>query len=125
MSCAGTISRDDSLALKPERIPARVANIIAGVQIDAIQLVTGNKPRDLVENRQRIERAEPGFKILAVSQTAMRSASPDCAPRDWPRSADIPRLAEWHQRLDFDAHGVREANENFKIGFHAGRPPLS
>ena len=61
-----------------------------------------------------------GSRSFAASQTACRSASPACAPRDCPRSAGYAALAERHQRLYVCAHRARQANQNLEVRLHAG-----
>ncbi len=54
-----------------------------------------------------------------MSQTAWRSASPDCAPRVWPMSARTP-FAEGNELADVGAHLVGDADDHLEVGAHTG-----
>ena len=54
-----------------------------------------------------------------MSQTAWRSASPDCAPRVWPMSARSA-FAEGDERAHVGAHLVGDADDHLEVGADAG-----
>jgi hypothetical protein len=64
--------------------------VVAAEEIEPVQFIGRDQALDLVENGEGSKGLRRGSRPWAVSQTAWRSASPDCAPRDWPMSAETP-----------------------------------
>src|SRR6266403_165217 len=89
--------------------------IVASQQIDSRDIVSGNDSLNLIKNCNWIKWCQPGLEVMrfepdgmTVGLTGLRSAS---LSHVGARSA-----AERHKVRQMESHGIRNADDHFKIG---------
>ncbi len=123
MSCAGT-SSSGAVSAETGTNPAGDGrrfgvHVVAREKIDAIELVAGNEALDFVEDGERIEGAEFGFKAVGFKPDSVPVGLARLRAARLAKIASGAAFAKGNKRADVDAHGAGEPNENFEVGFDA------
>ena len=119
--CAGLIDSGAWCSQGCDRNKSRLGrNVIAAEQIQSIELVSGHETLDLIENSERIERAQLWFEIVCREPDCMAvSLSGLCATR-LTEVGSHSAFAEGHEGLDVGTHCAGEADKDFEVRFDSG-----
>src|SRR5271168_5425131 len=94
-------------------------DIVAGQQLHARYLVAGDQALNLVENSERIEGAQPRFKVLRGQPDAMTVRLAGLRTPGLPH-VRVDSATEGNQLLGVRTHAIGEPYYQFKIGANAG-----